>query len=143
MHPLWNRFRQFLVHGSVWSLAKLTEALHKSNLLEALKLGNHKGATNDQSLLCKSVKTYVIHRYCLPIPLHGISKIPGAILAPLNIMAQHTIDENGQIISKDRLTHDQSFAWPGSESSVNSLVDNSKLQQCMFVGASYVKQIGQ
>jgi hypothetical protein len=42
-------------------------------------------------------------------------------MAPMNVAPQHSIDEYGNIIEKDRLTHDQSWKW-GSETSVNSRV---------------------
>jgi hypothetical protein len=42
------------------------------------------------------------------------------------------INERGEIIEKDRLTHDQSFEWEKTGSSVNSQTDTSQLQQCKF-----------
>jgi hypothetical protein len=52
-------------------------------------------------------------------------------MAPMNIMAQNTIDETGKIIQKDRLTHDQSWKW-SSGTSVNSRVKKDLLQACRF-----------
>jgi len=50
-------------------------------------------------------------------------------MAPMNIMAQNTINENGQIIQKDQLTHNQS--WQGSSKmSVNSRTKKELLQAC-------------
>jgi hypothetical protein len=52
-------------------------------------------------------------------------------MAPMNIMAQNTINEHGQIIQKDRLSHDQS--WQGSSKmSVNSRTKKELLQACRF-----------
>jgi hypothetical protein len=47
----------------------------------------------------------------------------GALLAPMNIMImkQNTVNEQGQIIPKGRLTHDQNYAWR-SRTSGNSYV---------------------
>ena len=42
------------------------------------------------------------------------------------------IDEEGYIAKKDRFTHDQIFTFHGSESSVNSRLDKSKLTPCTF-----------
>jgi hypothetical protein len=58
--------------------------------------------------------------YALPLPQGKIRGIPGICMAPLNIQMQWTINEHGEIIEKDRLTHDQSFEWEKSGSSVNS-----------------------
>ena len=56
----------------------------------------------------------VSHGYLLPLPLSKITRVPGILLAHLNIQRQNTIDEEGNIIEKDRLTHDQSFKFSGS-----------------------------
>jgi hypothetical protein len=52
-------------------------------------------------------------------------------MAPMNIMAQNTIDEFGRIIPKDWLTHDQSWKLP-SGTSVNSRVQKDLLQACRY-----------
>ena len=53
-------------------------------------------------------------------------------MAPMNIQLQNTIDEHGNIVQKDRLTHDQSYKWESSGTSFNSRIDKSTLQPCMF-----------
>ena len=57
----------------------------------------------------------VIHGYSLPLPLSKIHLLPGALLAPMNIVTQDTIDEKGNIIPKFRLIHDQSFKFVKKE----------------------------
>jgi hypothetical protein len=74
----------------------------------------------------------VIHGYSLPLPLDKIKNIPSICMAPLNIQTQWTINKRGKIIEKDRLTHDQSFEWTSSGTSVNSRIDTDLLQQCKF-----------
>ena len=81
--------------------------------------------------LRKLIERYVVHGYGLVIPLSKIDQIPGVILAPMNIMTQNTIDENGRIVEKDRLIPDQSYKW-GSGKSVNSRVDKADLLPCRF-----------
>ena len=53
-------------------------------------------------------------------------------MAPMNIMAQNTIDEFGRVVPKDRLTHDQSWKWSSSGSSVNSRVKKELLQETRY-----------
>eukprot|EP00957_Ditylum_brightwellii_P070730 5375821-Ditylum_brightwellii.AAC.1 len=72
-----------------------------------------------------------MYGYGLVIPLDNLKSLPGAILAPMNIMKQNSIDEIGRIVKKDRLTHDQSYKWSGSKL-VNSRVDKDALLLCMF-----------
>jgi hypothetical protein len=50
----------------------------------------------------------------------------------LNIQPQWTINKRGKIVEKDRLTHNQSFKWTKSGTSVNSHTDTDLLQQCKF-----------
>jgi hypothetical protein len=50
----------------------------------------------------------------------------------MNIMAQNTIDEFGRVVPKDRLTHDQSWKWGSSGSSVNSRVKKELLQDTRY-----------
>jgi hypothetical protein len=78
------------------------------------------------------VKGDVIHGYSLPLPLDRIKLIPQVCMAPLNIQDQWTINEQGEIVPKHCLTHDQSYRWKSSGTSVNYCCDSSTLQQCMF-----------
>ena len=130
-HPLWPEMKLTLSRGSDWPLDDLPSEECKNDLEEALIFGNHKGATAKPLLLCELIAQDVMHGYCLPLPLSKIGKIPGALLAPMNIMAQSTINETGKIIEKDRLTHDQSFKW-ASGTSINSRVDFDQLTPCRF-----------
>jgi len=103
----------------------------KDDLKEALTFGNHKGASSQPELLRKLVEKDVINGFGSVIPLALVNIIPGALLAPMNIIKQNTIDEHGQIIPKDRLTHDQRFTWK-SGTSVNTRVRVEELQPCRF-----------
>jgi len=73
----------------------------------------------------------IIRGYALPLPLSKIHCIPGVILAPMNIQRQNTIDANGKIIDKDRLTHNQSYSW-ASGGSVNGRTNKLELLECRF-----------
>ncbi len=56
---------------------------------------------------------------------------PRHLPCPLNIQLQKTISEQGEIIPKNRLTHNQSWKWQ-SGTSVNSRVGAKKLMPCYF-----------
>ena len=98
---------------------------------EAIAFENHKGAKRNPVLQRSLVEKDVTRGYGLVLPLKKVHKIPGLLLAPMNIMTQNTIDEHGRIIEKDRSTHDQSFKW-GPGTSVNSRVDKEELLPCRF-----------
>ena len=67
-----------------------------------------------------------------PLPLNKNERIPHVCMAPLDIQAQWTINQQGKIIPKDRLTHDQSYKWEMSGTRINSRCNFSSLQHCMF-----------
>ena len=122
---------EILRHGSKWPLEPLDEDKRQADVAEALAFGNHKGASLQPELLKKLVSKDVHYGYCLPLPLAKATKIPHILIAPMNIQKQNTIDEYGQIVPKDRLTHDQSYKW-SSGTSVNSRVITEELLPCMF-----------
>ncbi len=133
-HPLWHRLKSILDNGSIWPLEELSDELRAADLQEAIEFGNHKGATKQPELLRKLVLKDVTHGYGLVIPLSKLPRLPGALMAPMNIQRQNTIDEHGCIVTKDRLTHDQSYKFK-SGTSVNSRVKKDELQAVMFANA--------
>ncbi len=109
LHPNWTCLNLLLNEGSSWPLDAISNLDQQADIKEALTFENHKGATNNHELLESLMNDDVIHGFALPLPLPKIKNIKGALLAPLNIQAQHSIDETGRIVDKDRLTHDQSY----------------------------------
>lgn len=131
-HPYWEKFKSLLSRGSDWPLMDIDDDERQADVQEALQFGNHKRATEDTTLLISLIVDDVTHGFTLPLPLEKITCINGVLLAPMNIAYQDTIDEMGNIIPKKRLTHDQSFIFQGSGTSVNSHVNKSKLTPCIF-----------
>ncbi len=77
------------------------------------------------------MKNDVTHGYCPSTPLDWVWKVKGALMTPMNIMCQITIDEHRMIMEKDCLTHNQSYRW-GSGASVTARVRKSPLLPYMF-----------
>jgi hypothetical protein len=131
LHPLWLLMESILRNGSKWPSEEISEENRQQDLKDALTFGNHKGTSAQPVLLKKLINKDVIHGYSPPILLSSVKSIPGLIMAPMNIMTQNIINETGQIIPKDQLTHDQS--WQGSSgTSVNSRTKKELLQACRF-----------
>jgi len=130
-HPIWSRMKPILQQGSTWPLEDLSEEQRLSDVLEAIKFGNHKGAQANPNAILKLVSKDVKHGYAVAFPLSKAHLIPGVLIAPMNIMHQNTIDETGRIVEKERLTHDQSYIF-GSGTSVNSRVRADELMPCMY-----------
>jgi len=93
LHPLWNRMENILKNESKWPLEEISEEDRASDLQEALIFGNHKGVSSKSDLLKKLISKDVKFGYSLPIPLESVTQIKGLEMAPMNIMAQNTIDE--------------------------------------------------
>jgi hypothetical protein len=105
-HPIWSRMVPILLQGSTWPLEDLSEEQRLSDVLEAIKFGNHKGAQSDPEAILKLVSKDVKHGYAVAFPLSKAHLIPGILIAPMNIMHQNTIDETGRIVEKERLTRE-------------------------------------
>jgi hypothetical protein len=50
----------------------------------------------------------------------------------MNVANQNLINEQGEIVSKNRLTHNQSCTESASGQSINSQAIDDFLQDCMF-----------
>jgi hypothetical protein len=111
----------FLSEGSKWPLVEISKIKQQQDLVDALTFGNHKGALQKPVILKKLIAKNVKYGYSLPVPLSSIRLFPGLVMAPMNKMEQNTINKFGQIIPKERLTHNQSWKW-SSGTSVNSRV---------------------
>jgi hypothetical protein len=130
-HPNWHKITSILDNGSSFHSAPLTESNRLLALEAALSFGNHKGATNDPAQLHALLVEDVIHGFNLPLNMSAVRKIPGLVLSPMNIARQNTIDETGQVMEKDRLTHDHSYDY-FPNSSINSRCDLTLHEPCMF-----------
>ena len=130
-HPNWSHLKSILENGSDWNLEDLDEEKRKSDLLEALEFGNHKGASEQPELLKELLSKDVDYGYCFTVPIEKLTSIPGICVAPMNVQAQFSINELGEIVPKERLTHDQSYKW-GSGTSVNSRTKEEDLLPCIF-----------
>ncbi len=131
-HLLWLQMKPILENGSQWPNKPILEEEQIGNVKEALKFRNYKGAESQPELLLKLVSYDVIYGYAIALPLDKVIQLPHVCMAPLNIQAQWTINEFGEIVAKDCLMHDQSFKWETSGTSVNSCCDSEKLPECMF-----------
>ena len=132
LHPYWPKVKSLLTQGSIWPLHDISEEGRKQDVEEALEFGNHKQAQLHPELLTSLIVDDVTHGFALPLPLEKITRIKGILIAPMNIASQDTIDEHGKSTPKKRLTHDQSYIFNGTGTSVNSRVDKTSLTPCIF-----------
>lgn len=133
-HPLWPRLRKTFSDGVDFPLKELPNEARKQDLLDAIEFGNHKGAIKNAELLEPKLLVEVEHAFVLPIPLNKVIEIDGALMAPMNIADQNTINERGEVIGSKRPTHNQSKEF-SSGTSVNSRVRKDNLQDCITATA--------
>jgi hypothetical protein len=131
IHPLWERIKALLLEGSHFSADPLPADECVQQVEAALAYGNHKGAVKAPDKLFDLLDDDVTHGFNMPLPLSMVRKIPGLLMSPMNIARQNTIDELGNIVPKDRLTHDHSMEFQ-PQSSVNSRSRLEDHEPCHF-----------
>jgi hypothetical protein len=130
-HPLWTRMRRSILHGADFPLRPIPEEARRTDLNDALEYGNHKSALKGTAELLEMLEKEVQKGWQLPLPIDRLHEILDLILGPLGLAGQMTIDEDGNIVPKNRLTHDQSMAF-SSGLPVNARVIEEDLTACAY-----------
>ena len=130
-YSLWKYLSSGIRSDFNYPPISLSNTDRKLDLQDTLIFGNQKGVDKHRDYYLNLTKKDVVHSYCLPFPLSMIKRIPGAIISPLNIAEQNTINERGEIIPSKRLTHNQSMIYKSSNTSVNGRVQKDKLSPIM------------
>jgi hypothetical protein len=117
--------------GAEMPLQQLAEDQRRADLSAAIAYGNHKSAKSNGEIALATLQDEVTRGWQLPLPVPSLDSIPGVVVSPVGMTDQRTIDENGRIVQKWRLTHDQSFSFD-SGFSVNARVIEEKLDPCLY-----------
>jgi hypothetical protein len=120
-----------LQHGFELPLQELDDLKRVQDVYDALAYGNHKSAHKHSEPLIQILEEEVARGWQLVLPASIIPKIPGSIISPMGVVEQNTIDEQGRITTKWRVTHDQSFKF-SLGTSVNSRVRTEELMDCLY-----------
>jgi hypothetical protein len=116
-HPLWGRWEEGLNHGVTYPLEPYSGHDIKLDLAAQLERGNHQSAKASLGVLDKLNAEDVEHGYSFCLPVEALQAIDELAVAPHGVVHQGTINELGQLITKDCPMHDQSFAArPGGKS---------------------------
>ena len=130
-HPLWHKTEQRITNGTSFPLLPIDDNLRERDLKATLAYGNHK-STYDSDTFTKAMEKEIKHGFALPLPIDFAIMLPHAEAAPHGIISQNSINEFGEIIDKERVTHDQSYTGAASNESVNSRVIDEDLVPCYF-----------
>jgi hypothetical protein len=132
-HPLWPRFRNILDNGSVFPLEDPPqEEIRLMDFDKILAYKNHKSAITNMDTLNDHLSKEVMKGWLIPLLPRDARKLKNASIAPMGVVHQSTINELGQIIPSNRVTHDLSFPGPFSGTSVNSRTQMDKLEPCYY-----------
>jgi hypothetical protein len=132
-HPLWPSAEEWLTTGVTFPSSALSEEDRLTDLATMIARGNHQSAKQRAPTLEKMMRAEVTHGWQLPLPPSAATQIPDAVVAPMGLVEQATINKLGEIVDKLRVTHDQSFnPVKGTRRSVNNRVHRDRLTQCMF-----------
>jgi hypothetical protein len=98
--------------------------------------GNHKSAQDEPKQVAKLLKKDVEHGFSMVLPKEQVPLIPDAMVQPLALAKQWTLDESGNRIPKYRLTQDLSFTSlkldSGKKLSVNSRVAMDEYPEMIY-----------
>eukprot|EP00978_Attheya_sp_CCMP212_P014605 scaffold37341_cov51-Attheya_sp.AAC.1 len=87
------------------------------------------------------IKGDVEHGFLLVIPRDKVMEIVGAQVAPMNGENQNSINKQSEIVSKDRLTHNQSWTGSASGQSINRRVIDDSLQDCACLATAFFESV--
>ena len=130
----WNEIKDILSNGVWYPMKNEPDEETRLNDLKALiERGNHKSASSEDALkrITKIYGKEINKAWLIPLPIPFIPKIKEASVIPCGLQKQKTVDRNGKIIDKYRLTHDLSFPGP-SGNSINKNVDDDLLTECYY-----------
>ena len=126
-HPYWSRFHHNITHGVSYPLtAEEDEPARRAENQAILEYGNHASGKKNPEALSKVLRKDASKGFSLPITFDCAKRIKHSRISPMGVAHQLGIDANGDLVPKDRLTHDQSFSL-GFCPSTNDLINQSKL----------------
>ena len=121
-----------LSQGSTYPLNPTSDEGRQKDVAAAVTYGNNKSSIKNPKFT-SNMETEITHGWALPLPPNFAHTIPDAEVAPHGCVTQATINELGEIMEKDRLTHDQSFPGAFYDTSVNWRVIDKELLPCFYV----------
>lgn len=131
-HKDWMKLKCMLDNGSKFPLTAMDEETASKDLREALQYGNHQSARMNEDVLFQHLSKELSKGWIIPLLPEHAFLIKNASLAPLGVVSQSTINDKGEIIASNRVTHDLSFPGKISNSSVNSRTIMDELEPCKY-----------
>jgi hypothetical protein len=132
-HTHFQQLLTILQEGMAFRFSRnLTEAERTTKLHQIVARGNHKSAEDKPDAVAQLLAKNVTHGFSMPIPLHVVKQIPGALAQPLGMAKQITLNNAGQWISEYRLTQDLSFSISQKNCLVNDRIDMDQYNEMIY-----------
>ena len=130
----WNEIEKTISEGTWYPMSEdVDNDTRIQDVRAMIQRGNHKSATKStsRSIVKKRYAGEVDRSWMIPIPIKYIEFLDEASVIPLGVAFQTSINEEGEIIDKPRITHDMSFPSQ-SGTSVNIRTIESLLTECIY-----------
>eukprot|EP00957_Ditylum_brightwellii_P212244 15367129-Ditylum_brightwellii.AAC.2 len=129
-HPNCTLLRHNITHRIDCPLTPIEDKKRVVCLHQAFKQGNHKSARGpaNKDILVNLMPDDIDLVYGIPLPIKILSKIPFAEIYPLGVQHQQSINKMGNVITKDRVSHNLSF--PKDTLALNNRVITDLLKPC-------------
>ena len=134
-HQDWHKIRKIISEGcDVPTTNEIaTETTQKVDLASMITRGNHKSTTvsDNSAALQKGYLKEIEHGWLIPITVDSVYKIKNAMVLPLGIITQQSLDIHGHRTIKRRITHYCSFPAPSGHS-MNIDTNADLLDECIY-----------
>ena len=134
-HPHFHRLETLLTEGMQYVFDRELSLKEMSDEVDTMMArGNHKSAQSERERVGELLAKDVTHGFTIPLPIAVVKLIPGAMVQPLGLVQQWTVDHDGARKAKFRLTQDLSFSTDrkSTPKAINARVDMSAYVEMVY-----------
>jgi hypothetical protein len=125
-HPHFAQLAKVLTEGVHYVFDRELSPTERTNEVSAMiARGNHKSSQSEPEQVGKLLAKDVLHGFSIPLPINVVTRTPGAMVQPLGLAQQWTVNSEGERVFKYRLTQDLSFSTSraAAPTSINARVN--------------------
>ena len=111
---------------------ELSEPERQEEVQAMTKRGNHKSAEEEKTVVNGLLQKDVTHGFSMPLPVEVVPRVIDALVQPLGLAKQWTLDALGERVPKYRLTQDLSFSLTKETCSVNDRIDMNLYAEMVY-----------
>jgi hypothetical protein len=131
-HPSWPQLKESLLHGASCPIREMDKDTMQKDFDIALKRGNSKSAMEESEWIAEQFQEEVEKGWTLALPMNASGLFNKGVYAPLGVVHQDSIDEQGKIVPKKRLVHNMSKEGAVSHCSANSRTKEEELETVKY-----------